>query len=238
MALPFRTDDGLFLEDTDLLIPWGAPLEPESTPGNPEVLENEHAWTFVWRSRQALGGLRGDVVASREKGPSATLYPSGLPTLHWFLFVADLTTNGGASMEAAEVVEQLRRSLKRIHDILEGSVGPASWSYPGYTLGLPSIKWERAARSNGDLMHFSCAPVGDRSMSITVAHWSTQYPELRSEAERRQSEWARSDARVPFVAWETDDPRIPESLRAWRISWSRHEFADLQRRLSATGGRG
>jgi hypothetical protein len=235
MVLPFRTDDGLFLEDKSLLIPWGTPLEPESTPGGPDVLESEDAWTFVWRSRKAMGGLTGDVLASRGKCPSATVYPSGLPTLHRFLFVAHLSTSGECSMEAAEVVEQLRSFLKRIHDILEGCIGAASWSYPGYALGLPSITWERGARTNGDQIHFSCAPADDRSLSITVTHWTTQYRELRSEAERLRGHWARSDARVPFVAWEANDPRIPERLRAWRISWSRHEFVALQRRLRAAG---
>lgn len=230
LQLPFRTAEGLFLEREDLLIPWGTPLN-ESTLGAPEVLENEEGWVFVWRSRFAMGGLMGDVVASRHKHSSARMFPHGLPTLHSILMLASVVALDDVPTDAIELVARLRQQLKRNHDVLEGAIGPASCSYPGYHLGLPSIRWEGAVDPNGDPMHFSCAIAGNRDLSVSVSHWTDQYPALRPDAEELHRLWARTDARVPFIAWEPDDPRIPEGLRRWRVGYARHQVAQLQRQL-------
>jgi hypothetical protein len=113
----------------------------------------------------------------------------------------------GTEMEersAAAICCRLRDSMRRIYDRLESSLGPATWSYAGYRLGWPSITWERLETTQG-LLNYSCAPAADGRIDITVEHWTTDFPELRAEAERDHARWARSDARVPFVAWDVDD---------------------------------
>jgi hypothetical protein len=235
MRLPFGIRDGLFLESDDLLIPWGTLLDPEGTPGKPEVLAGNDGWTFVWRSRRALGGLAAEVTARRDRCPSAQSYPSGLPTLEWFLIRAPLSQSGSIPTHVTETVAQLRRFLTSIYDALETAIGPASWSYPGYALGLPSIAWEDISDENGNVLEFACAPTADLSVSVSVGRRTTEHPEFRAEAERLRRQWAQSDARVPFVAWNADDPRIPEKLRAWRIAWSQHQIARLAECLSIPG---
>lgn len=76
-------------------------------------------------------------------------------------------------------------------------------------------------------MEFSCGAVAGLSVSVSVARWTSHYPELSAVAERLQRQWAQSDARAPFVAWDADDPRIPERLRAWRVGSSGHEIAHV-----------
>lgn len=90
--------------------------------------------------------------------------------------------------------------------------------------------WERLETPHG-LLSYSLSPHQDDRICISVGHWTADYPP-RAEAERAHDRWARSDARVPFVAWDVDDARIPEHLRNWRIAWANHEFTDLERRLA------
>jgi hypothetical protein len=230
---PYRTGEGLFLEDEHLLIPWGTPLERMQLAGTPEVIEGADMRLFLWKNRRALGGLTGDLCACRpNRRFGTTIYPGGLPTLHWFLMEVPHTEEGPevSDRSAAAICLRLRQFLQRVHKDLEQCLGPASWSYAAYRLGLPWITWERLETTHG-LFSFSCGPVGDDSVHITVANWTSEYPELRAEAERAHAHWARTDARVPFVAWDPDDPRIPERLRNWRVSWAHHEIAELERRL-------
>jgi hypothetical protein len=233
---PYRIGEGLFLEDEQLLIPWGTPLEQMELAGMPEVIERDEIRLFVWKNRRALGGLTGNLCAYRtSRRFGTTIYPAGLPTLHWFSMEVPPPEGEPEASErsAAAICRRLRESLKRIHNHLENCLGPASWSYAAYRLGLPSITWERLETTHG-LFRYTCRPVGDHSVSITVAHWTSDYPELRAEAERAHADWARTDARVPFVAWDPDDPRIPQGLRSWRVSWAHHEIAELERRLGRT----
>ena len=44
LEAPFRTAEGLLLEGEDLLIRWGAPLEPTGPPAAAEVLEDADGW--------------------------------------------------------------------------------------------------------------------------------------------------------------------------------------------------
>lgn len=185
-------------------------------------------------ARQALGGLTGDRGAYRQKRKfGTTIFPAGLPTLEWFSM--DMAVSGDrqetAARSAPAICQRLRDSLRHLHDRLESCLGPATWSYAGYRLGLPSITWERLETTHG-LFSYSVSPHQDDRLCISVGHWTADYPELRAEAERAHDRWARSDARVPFVAWNVDDPRIPDRLRTWRIDWANHEFTDLERRLA------
>ena len=227
---PYRTGEGLFLEDAQVLIPWGTPLDQADVPGGPETLQSDHGDLFEWRNRQALGGLRGHLSAFRQMRPlGTTIFPGGLPTLEWFSMDVASCDDGTetAHRSAAAICGRLRDSLRRIYDRLESTLGPATWSYAGYRLGLPSITWERLETTHG-LLSYSCAPAADGRIDISVAHWTTDYPELRAEAERAHALWARSDARVPFVAWDVDDPRLPQDMRNWRVALAKTEFTDSE----------
>jgi hypothetical protein len=79
---PYRTGEGLFLEDGQLLIPWGTPLDPVTLPGTPERLDGDDIDLFQWKNRQALGGLMGDLGAYRQKRQfGTTIFPAGLPPI-------------------------------------------------------------------------------------------------------------------------------------------------------------
>jgi hypothetical protein len=58
--LPYRTDEGLYLEDEGVLIPWGTPLKPDVPPRGAEL---RRPGVFEWKARRALGGILGDIFA-------------------------------------------------------------------------------------------------------------------------------------------------------------------------------
>jgi hypothetical protein len=97
--------------------------------------------------------------------------------------------------------------LKSIHDQSASVLGSASFSYPCYESGLPSIHWIT------DHIHHSCRPVGPAVVNIHIQHIPTEPSPLRAEWDRKHREYASYDARVPFVAWDHQDSRFPEERR-------------------------
>ena len=58
MTRPFQLDQGVFLEDNGLLIPWLTPKDTLATIGSPEMHPGEIGETqLLWRSTVVLGGL-------------------------------------------------------------------------------------------------------------------------------------------------------------------------------------
>ena len=73
----------------------------------------------------------------------------------------------------------------------------------------------------------------DRTIrTVSVDHDTLDYPELKIEADRARREWPQTDARVRFVAWDFDDPRISEDNRSWYREIFAHELANRERLLS------
>jgi hypothetical protein len=65
-ATPLRLDEGLYLENSRVLLPWRMPWSELKKIGRPEVYDRPKARGYseiVWRKRTCLGGLRCTVEA-------------------------------------------------------------------------------------------------------------------------------------------------------------------------------
>jgi hypothetical protein len=232
--LPFRLSDGLYFEDEPLLIPWGTPLNPATLPGAPDVVSDDDVRLLMWRDRLAFGGLRGDVSAMWiRRRLAVTPFPANTSGLHWACL--DVATRGWAADELPRTIEQAcedsRTALSAIYAHLAMALGPAAWSYPGACLNLPSIHWD-AVTCGETAFRVSCSVERyGELVAIVVEHWSNDFPEVRAEAERAHAQWARTDTRVPFVAWNMDDERIPARLKAWRRACFARDLEALEARL-------
>jgi hypothetical protein len=103
--------------------------------------------------------------------------------------------------EQKGATSELPRLLRDAYERLAGQIGAATFSYPDYLDGLPSIHWER------EPFAVSCLPAGWNVVAVSVQRTPEAYVTLRAEAGRLQQEHG-PDARVPFVAWDAVDPRI------------------------------
>ncbi|OPZ82999.1 MAG: hypothetical protein BWY76_02491 [bacterium ADurb.Bin429] len=64
MALPFRLDEGIFLEDIQVLIPWGTPREQLREIAAPEVhVSSPGRVLYAWRDHHCLGGQKSILQA-------------------------------------------------------------------------------------------------------------------------------------------------------------------------------
>ena len=199
--LPYRTDEGLYLEDEGVLIPWGTPLDPTRPPVGAEVERNR---VFRWNARHALGGLFGDLFAVLWDD-EAVGFPRSLRALHF------LSMNLAVDAHATS-----RVLLERLHDQFTDALGPASFSYPCYDSGLPFICWMT------DNLHY-CCHAGLKEVCIHLQHVPTEPAQLRAEWDRKQREYQLQDARVPFVAWDHQDPRFSEEARRRHQQLVEHE---------------
>lgn len=232
--LPFRLAEGLHFEDEGLLIPWGSPLDAASLPGAPDVVTDDDVRLLTWRNRVALGGLRADVSAMWIKRRLAvTPFPANASGLHWVCL--DVSIRSWAYDELPRTIQHVcedsRHALSAIYAHLEAALGPAAWSYPGACLNLPSIHWD-AITCGEDAFRVSCSVERcGELVAIVVEHWSHDFPELRAQAEQAHADWARTDARVPFIAWDMDDERIPARVRKWRQACFAKQLEALEGRL-------
>jgi len=64
MALPFRLDEGIYLEDIQVLIPWGTPREQLREIASPEVhASSPGRRAYTWREHRCLGGQKSILQA-------------------------------------------------------------------------------------------------------------------------------------------------------------------------------
>ena len=63
MPLPFRLEEGIYFEDSQLLLPWGAPLEFLELVDNPLVTSDQ----LRWPAKQCFGGHRLPVEVLRNQ---------------------------------------------------------------------------------------------------------------------------------------------------------------------------
>ena len=155
ISAPFRTDEGLFLEDENLLIAWGTPLEiSEVLPGNPEVLTLANRnWAWQWKDRSLFGGIRGTAITVRVPNPAASypMFPMGLPTFHRFHIFAriepDERQNNIDALSLPELQRLVRNDIERvrllqrsIYDSLAAVPGAPSYSGRGSALDRPKSR--------------------------------------------------------------------------------------------------
>ena len=179
---PHRLNEGILLEDTGVLIPWGTPVANladiiQST----SVLRHEDSIHLTLEDRLCLGGLRCDVRATQIfERPDPRAYHLYLPEIHWVSF--DILSLADES----DVTTRFKRLFQHLRD----QFGEASWSYPSYHYGLPAIGWELGT------ITIQYAPLA--GCRVAIEHEPVGYDDLKAEARRLQ---AGPDARVNYVAW-------------------------------------
>jgi hypothetical protein len=180
--MPHQLDVGILLEDSGVVIPWGAPTEELARLEFPSVLRGEASIHLTWSERRCFGGLRADVKAIRIFGPpNPSAYHLHLPEFHF------------ACLETHDLADEpnIELPFKRIFKHLENELGTPSWSYPKYESRLPSIYWEYAALTIGYRALAGC--------QLSVAHEPAGYDELKTEARRIRAQQG-DGARVNYIA--------------------------------------
>ncbi|WP_145097765.1 hypothetical protein [Anatilimnocola aggregata] len=154
--------------------------------GSPHVTEREDSIRLTWLNQTCLGGISCEVSALRILGvPNPRAYKIYLAEFH----TASLKIDLGANAEPADV----DRRLRGLYDHLAIALGPATFSYPDYSLGLPAIIWELPQMTIG------LSPQ-TKKLAVFVEHEPAGYTELRAEAAAIRAA-AGEGARVDFVAW-------------------------------------
>lgn len=145
-SLPFRLDEGIWLEDLDALLPWNTKVENLRGLWSPEISEDATSIYLYWRNHVVFG-LSCDVMACRffdaPEPPSAWLLH--IDTFHW----AALEWRG----EPQWSVEDITQSFKSTYEALRRSLGDATFCHPGYAYtkwltregSLPAIHWQLGA---------------------------------------------------------------------------------------------
>jgi hypothetical protein len=181
-----RLDEGILLECSGTLLPWGTPRAEWEHLAGCVVTQRPTSIHYEWADRTCLAGLPCDVHASRFLGaPNPRAYHPYLDHFH----SAGLTIRR-PRVEPASVGEDFRRLLTH----LEGLFGPVQFSYPRYSRGLPGVFWQ-APR----LLIGFCV-LGGALYHAFVQHEPDGYKELRDEARfirAREGEGAR----VEGIAW-------------------------------------
>jgi hypothetical protein len=216
---PFRIDRGLYFEQEALLIPWDTLLDPSTVPGQPDIRRNESGRRFQWKNRRVLG-LAGDALVIDSTEATAQFareltsgYGSSLT--HFMLTTPVAAPDGTLLPERrpnAEAVGQLKAFMRRIHDHFARSFGPASGSLAACCLGLPLVYWRIALPQR--TVYLSCHPAGELEVFVDVA----LDPVLCSPEEM-----------LPFVAWDFEDPRIPQGIRAAHRRFAAYELDRRER---------
>lgn len=184
---PWNLTAGIHFEDSGLLLPWGTTFEHLGALGEPRMHDTGTSLHLTWPARRVLGGLAVDASACRiRERPNPRAFHIYLAELHWISL---------ALIEAHAEPADAHRHLRALHDHLAAELGPATFSYPDYSRGLPGIFWERAP------LLISAGPkYGSTRLVITIKHTPDDYAELRAEA-ARISELEGNGARVENVAW-------------------------------------
>lgn len=102
--LPFRLDEGIWLEDLDALLPWNTKVESLHELSSPEVDEDSAGINLWWRNHVVMG-LACDVAACRLLAdPHPLTYHLHIDTFHW----AALEWRGEPQWSVDEIVQSFK----------------------------------------------------------------------------------------------------------------------------------
>jgi hypothetical protein len=212
-TVPCRLHDGIWLEDVDQVIPWGAKLADLRHLLSPDVKDRTTGVQLSWRSHVCLG-FRCDIRACRIfERPNPRAYHIYLETLH----AAFLNWHGDPEWSFDETTQAFRLAYAHVRERL----GEATFSYPplkhprltrrGDHL-VPSIFWElpllqlglsatyppHLADPEGNPLPAPDYPAA--RFTVSVVHEPPGYHKLKAEA-RSIVEREGQGARVNYVAW-------------------------------------
>jgi hypothetical protein len=134
-VVPFQLAKGILLEDSDVLLPWGAPLPDLRKTGRPDLYRERGVTTLSWKDRRFLGGLAGAVEAefNRTPAPEGEEDPNDEGRLRVVNFYID-----------PEPRETPRRQHLRVQKRLSRSLGKPSRAGEDPTMHLPIAEWDLA----------------------------------------------------------------------------------------------
>jgi hypothetical protein len=190
--LPFRLDEGIWLEDVDALLPWNTKVEDLRGFCSPEIEEDATSIYLYWRNHVVFG-LSCDVWACHffDAPQPASAWLLHIDTFHW----AALEWRG----EPQWSVEEITHSFKSTYEALRRSLGDATFSHPAYAYtkwgtldgSLPAIHWQLEAIDIGLTARFPSRLVEDRKhlrpdllnaeFSLSVQHEPAGYEKLKAE---------------------------------------------------------
>lgn len=182
--LPWQLAQGVYLESSGILLPWGTTFEQLAALGSPEVRETETCSRVSWGTQTILGGLSGDLCGFEHEGTGANASSRKLRALS----LGFPAIPGGPHLA--------QNHLRVLHDHFVATLGPADYSYPCYFLKLPVIFWSRAPVTLAIGPKFGSHPC---RLDVTIEHQADAW--YADRPERPATGHPRKDARVEYVAW-------------------------------------
>lgn len=210
-SMPFRLDEGIWLQDSDEIIPWDSSITDLPNLSSPGINNQDGSVHLTWKNRVCLG-LRGDIGACRLfEPPNPRAYHIYLERFYW----ASLDWHGAPEWSVKKITEH----FKQTYEHLRQHLGEATFSYPEYAYttymqregSLPAIFWELPLLQIGFSASFPVQHLeyprndyadetGCARFSISIQHEPEGYESLKAEAQAiKQS--AGEGARVDYVAW-------------------------------------
>jgi hypothetical protein len=195
---PWKLDDGIFLEDADLMLQWGVPFDVLQELGSPQVNRQSTSIHLTWTARRVIGGLLADVGACRIfEPPNPRAFHIYLPEFHWASVVL---------VERHREPSSAHGHMRRVHDVIASATGAMATSYPDYAHNLPSIMWRLHGMriSLGPSCRYERSGRDHRLESIRLqlsfAHEPSGYDGLREQAEQIRTAEGKG-REVDHVAW-------------------------------------
>ena len=184
--VPFRLDEGIWLEDIDYIIPWGTSISSLKETLSPSLNWQTESIHITWENHTCFH-IPCDISTCQlfgELNPRA--YRIFLDTFHF----ASCQIRGINTYHP----ENSANEFKQIYSYLWGQLGEPTGSYPKYFENLPGIFWEY------EKVIISYSASGRTSFSIDVQHEPDGYDDIKNEA--RKIRLREGDgARVDHVAW-------------------------------------
>ncbi len=133
--LPYKLSEGIFLENTGVLIPWNASLMDLKKIGKPKIQKDADSLTLYWQKEHLwLGGL-------------TTYFNTTFFDSKYALRLSnDKYTNHNLSLEfinfsTPDAGKSPRTEFERVKEHITNRLGQATADYKDKNLGLPLVEW-------------------------------------------------------------------------------------------------
>ena len=171
-TVPFQLESGIYLENIQTLVPWGAAICELQRYGSAVVTWKPSGIWVDWRGIECLGGIRCGASACQLLGPvTPNAYRVFLPELHW----AQLIVAPGRPLAGG--------LLWRTFCHLKEHFGQPHSFYADYYAGMPWVWWRF------DRLHVSVGPeYGIDRVSIEISHEPPGFEDFKRQAAEWEAE--------------------------------------------------